>query len=145
MQFEIDPKIIDSNKLQQMMSESVRSSGIPQRFWGGDSEEMFSNISTRQIKEASLKSQRYLTELNNIWQIHEVEITSHRKIIGPVIVFAKKAFRKLTRWLFSAYNDQETKYNYEVLQCMTELHNTQNMILNYIVQMENLGEGEHED
>lgn len=140
MQIEIDPKIIDPNVLQQMLSESVKDRGIPHRFLGDNADELYSIVTIRQIKEAFLKSQRYLAELSNNWQIRESEITSHRKVVGPVIVFVKKAFRKLTRWLFSTYNDQESKYNYEVLQCMKELHSTQNMILNYIVQMEDQGE-----
>lgn len=134
MQIEIDSRIIDADILKRKLIDSAQANKIPMHYISEGDDFQLSAVSIPQIRDISLQMDRRLMELNNDWQIHELPITSHRPVIGKFLVFAKKTFRKLTRWLFSAYYEQESKFNYEVVQCLSEVHTMQKMIIKYLEQ-----------
>ena len=140
MNIELDNRIIDSNTLKKNLIRSAQEKNIPPQYMGDSIDGQEISVSLPQLREVSMKTDRMLTELTRDWQIREMPITSHRHIIGHLIVILKKTFRKTTRWLFSSYYEQESKFNYEVVQCLSEVHTMQKMILKYIEQEERQGE-----
>lgn len=51
------------------------------------------------------------------WTIH-----SHRKVIGPVIVFFKRLIRKLSYEYMSVMADKQTRFNKDTAVCLSQLY-----------------------
>ena len=114
---EINPQITDSNELERIIEKKLIEKNIP-------SELKFKNLS---VLLSTLKQN--FAEMNSKWNIHEIEIKSQRPIIGKIIVFSKKVFRKLTRWLFSTYYRQQSEFNAATLKTIINLINIQEKIV----------------
>jgi len=50
-------------------------------------------------------------------------ITSHRKILGPGIVFFRRVIRKLIRWHIISITSQQMRFNYAVIRTLEEMNN----------------------
>ena len=62
------------------------------------------------------------TNINNQWATAgEVTITSHRKILGRIIVFLKKLTRKCLRWYINPINEKQQNFNCEVTRNLNEV------------------------
>ncbi|MGO4345185.1 FkbM family methyltransferase [Paenibacillus sp. MCAF9] len=93
------------------------------------------NINEQQIEkhqETSLDTNLFLLEIrgyiNSMLQTRENYayryLHSHRKVIGPLIIFAKKVVRKLLKWYVEPIAFQQTKFNSAVTPAigrMTEI------------------------
>ena len=111
---EINPKIIEPRELENRCRQSLHSKNINAQ-----------NHDLNILNQLKIDFQLMQMKAN----IHETPITSHRPIIGKFIVFAKKTFRKLTRWLFSAYYNQQNEFNSTALKVISDLIRVQEQIL----------------
>ncbi|MDI3534977.1 MAG: hypothetical protein PWQ82_1342 [Thermosediminibacterales bacterium] len=105
-------------------------------------EQIRQNIKKRKIKEVDLPDLESLAledndynasfnrtefeenvKYNNIaWNIQtEYQITSHRKIIGRLIVFAKKILRKLLRWYINPPFYRQREFNASVTRSLNQI------------------------
>lgn len=68
--------------------------------------------------------QKHREAANELWAVEsERPITSHRKIIGRMIVFGKKVLRKLSRWYINPIIEQQNRFNAEITGALNELCN----------------------
>lgn len=60
--------------------------------------------------------------VNRSWHSNpEFSITSHRKVLGPFIVNAKKLVRKMMRWYVNPYATSQNEFNGNVTRTMNEM------------------------
>ena len=75
---------------------------------------------------------------NNINQISgEIVITSHRKILGKIIVFSKKTIRKLLRWFIAPLIEEQNRVNGSLTASINALTNNDIVIKQYIEDTQN--------
>lgn len=111
---EIDPGIIDSDELMRRVKASTMTKQIPKKFFGLEagencdySEQILANIAG------------CLERLKTSYAIVEKPIVSNRPVIGGLIVFLKKVYRKVTRWIFASYYQQQTQINETIMQTLS--------------------------
>ena len=57
--------------------------------------------------------------VNTTWDVMaERPITSHRRFLGPILVFGKKVVRKLLRWYVNPFVDQQRNFNVAMVHLM---------------------------
>ena len=57
--------------------------------------------------------------VNTTWDVMaERPITSHRRFLGPILVFGKKVVRKLLRWYVNPFVDQQRNFNAAMVRLM---------------------------
>ncbi|MBQ8189511.1 MAG: hypothetical protein IJZ44_07000 [Lachnospiraceae bacterium] len=136
--FEVSPEVIDANELLYRVETSVMKNNIPKEYFGMEIEQGSRGVENRrQVLLDSLQTK--LNWLRESYSIQELPIRSNRPVIGKFIVFAKKVFRKLTRWLFASYYHQQTTINGVIVQTMTEMMELQEMLIT-IYDQEKKGE-----
>ena len=59
----------------------------------------------------------------------EKPLRSNHRVIGGLIVFCKKVVRKLTRWLFQPYYQQQTDFNSAVTKTVSDMIKVQEMLI----------------
>lgn len=121
---EIDPGIIDSDELMRRVKYSVGKKNIPEKFFGVETEENcdYSRQILANITEC-------LERLKTSYAIVERPIVSNRPVIGGLIVFIKKVYRKMTRWIFASYYQQQTQVNETILQTLSGMLELQEFML----------------
>ena len=130
---EVDTTIIDANELTMRVNASMREKNIPRSFYGENMVITISENSNLYEMKLLLNTlyQNYQT-MESMWVISEQPIVSSRKYIGKIIVFCKRAFRKLTRWLLQPYMVQQSNFNGAVLRSLGDLIKIQDaMIADY--------------
>jgi hypothetical protein len=90
--------------------------------------QQISDIQIATSRAAFVTSPEKLERLRRLCQIYSVnlrpeEITSHRKVVGPVIVAAKKALFRLLEGLLGRTIKHQRDFNSEVVALLTELCN----------------------
>ncbi len=109
---EINSEIIDS----KLLEERVRSK-MKLKLIHVDSSTSAIRDMNKMLNSIRESFQRLLCSS----RIRELPISSHRKLIGGGIVFIKRVFRKLTRWLFSTYYNQQNEFNETVVQTINKM------------------------
>lgn len=128
---EIDPSIIDPNSLNekiQARAATVKADG----FFDSDpvgEKQIINSIGVKELHAQMLKVYDNLHKMDVFWELKPLEITSHRPIIGKLVVFAKKAFRKMTRWLFQPYWDRITAFHSAATLTIFEMIRLQEMLI----------------
>lgn len=144
MNIEIDSSIVASEQLLERIKNSAMEKNIPAQYYsesaknGGESE----GFSIEQIKSDMAMAYQNLQMMNVTWEIHEMPIISNRPVLGKVIMFLKKAFRKCTRWLFQTYYEQQTRYNGAATRTISDMIRVQQNMIILLEQMEK-ERGEH--
>lgn len=65
---------------------------------------------------------QYIVKSNESWKVnYHLPITSHRKIIGKAIVFAKKAIRTLLSWYINPIVEQQISFNSNVVNSLNRI------------------------
>jgi len=122
---EINPKIIDPRVLEARVAQAMNNKGLINE----------NSITISENLHRILCSIRQdFTNLSAFAKIRELPICSHRRFIGRYIVFMKRVFRKLTRWLFSAYYNQQNQFNTVVVRTLDDMIRLQEIM---IANMEN--------
>lgn len=133
---EVDSRIISPDALLDRVKMSVKMKNIPEEFFGnggtvyGDSSE----ATLEKIRGEMSLVYYNLQTMNTTWEIHEVPITSHRPVIGRFIVFGKRVFRKLTRWLFRTYYEQQTRFNGAATRTISDMIRVQELLISNLEQ-----------
>ena len=122
---EINPKIIDPRVLEARVVQVMNKKGI--------SNENAITISEN-LHRILCSIRQDFTNLSASAKIRELPICSHRRFIGRCIVFMKRVFRKITRWLFSAYYNQQNEFNAAVVRTLDDMICLQEIM---IANMEN--------
>lgn len=121
---EIDPGIMDPDELMRRVKASALRKKIPEKFWGVEMEN-HDDYSEQILADITANLQK----LRGIYAIVEKPIVSNRPIIGGLIVFVKKVYRKLTRWIFASYYQQQTQINETVMQTLSGMIELQEFIV----------------
>lgn len=90
------------------------------------------NVTTAESSKDSFRIGEQIDEAQIHAGINLYEpISSHRKILGPVIVFFRKVFRRLIRFYAISLTNQQTRFNSAVVRSLNEINNKLNHIDNY--------------
>lgn len=111
---EIDSGIMDSEELMRRVKTSVIRKKIPEKFFGFETEKRLDY--SRQILTDIATN---LQKLMESYAIVERPIVSNRPVIGGLIVFIKKIYRKMTRWIFASYYQQQTQINETIMNTLS--------------------------
>ena len=77
--------------------------------------------------------------LNTDWEVvADRPITSHRKIIGPIIVFFKKVVRKCLRWYINPIVDKQRSFNGAAVRVIGNIKGTQDKTAELEARVANL-------
>lgn len=110
--FEIDLDNINIEDIMCQIRTKIKEKGIV------DEEIEFNDISV----EADMLSEN-LKMVNNICSIsYYKNITSHRKVLGKVIVFIKKVIRKSIGWYINPVIDQQNEFNSFVTRTLNSMN-----------------------
>lgn len=111
---EIDPGIMDSEELMRRVKTSVIRKKIPEKFFGFETEGGL-DYSEQILADIAVNLQK----LKESYAIVERPIASNRPVIGGLIVLIKKVYRKMTRWIFASYYQQQTQINETIMQTLS--------------------------
>ena len=128
---DIDPSVMNPESLNQKIQARVIAVNANSMF-DEVSEEMMlhtSTVSSRELRVQMLKVYENFHKMDVCWELKPLEIRSNRPVIGKVIVFAKKAVRKLTRWLMQPYWDQITVFHSATTVTICEMIRVQEMLI----------------
>lgn len=127
--FEIDASIIDAGQLEQRIRASVLQKKIPDKFFNVSDK----SVNRNDMNELLAMISHEIDNLRERYTLVEKPIISTRPVIGKLIMFCKKAFRKMTRWLFKTYYDQQSQINGDIVRTLSEIAQLQElMIMNYM-------------
>ena len=121
---EIDPGIMDSQELVKRLKTSVIKKKIPEKFLGAEVGDNY--IYLQQVFAEIAENFQKLSES---YAIVEKPIVSNRPIIGRFIVFSKKIYRKMTRWIFASYYQQQTQINETIMQTLSGMIELQELMI----------------
>lgn len=121
---EIDPGIIDSEELLRRVKTSVIRKKIPEKFFGLEAEESL-DYSEQILADIAANLQK----LRESYAIVERPIASNRPVIGGLIVLVKKIYRKMTRWIFASYYQQQTQINETIMQTLSGMIELQELMI----------------
>ena len=121
---EIDPGIIDSEELLRRVKTSVIIKKIPEKFFGFEAEERL-DYSDQILADIAANLQK----LRESYAIVERPIASNRPVIGGLIVLIKKIYRKMTRWIFASYYQQQTQINETIMQTLSGMIELQELMI----------------
>ena len=128
---EIDPGIMNAEDLYEKIKISAMQKHIPEEFYGETYEGSDGTLSIDSIHAEMVKVYQNLQMMNATWVISEVPITTQKKYIGKLVIFLKKIFRKLTRWLFRSYYEQQTSFNGAATRPVSDMIRVQEMMIKY--------------
>lgn len=136
---EIDPSVIDPNSINERI-QSRATAVNAYSFFDRDPvgrNQISNTIGAKELRTQMLKVYDNLHKMDVFWELKPLEITSHRPVIGKVVVFAKKAFRKLTRWMFQPYWDRITAFHSATTLTISEMIRLQEMLISVEEKREN--------
>ncbi len=125
--FEIDSKIIDADLLLDRVKITAKMRDIDTEFYSASG--IDNKVSMNMIRQSLMRTYQYIQMMNATRIIGEKPIVSNRPVIGWVIVFCKRVFRKLTRWLFQSYYQQQNSYNEAAVKTLTEMIKIQESLI----------------
>lgn len=135
---EIDSRIISPEALLQRVKNSAQMKNIDKEFFSGQmpatGATVPGTVDISRIRAEMDIAYHNLNAMNETWEIHETPITSHRPVIGKLIVFGKKVFRKLTRWLFKSYYEQQTWFNGAATRTISDMIRVQELLIQGVEQ-----------
>lgn len=126
--FEINPRIADADSLFQRVVNTAKSRQIADEFYGGELKSPYKN-NYCEIRDMMQNVYDNLQVMNTTWPICEKPLRSNHRVIGGAIVFCKKIVRKLTRWLYQPYFQQQTDFNSAVTKTVSDMIKVQEMLI----------------
>ena len=118
MNIKVDNSIINSDELMDRIRKTILLKDTTISIENsGDSH--LDGLRLVQKEMDSLKEN--IQKVNMSWSIYDSEIRSHRRIMGPIIVFLKRAVRKSIFWLIRPYWDQQIRFNEAVNKSLLDL------------------------
>ncbi len=128
--FEINPRIADADSLFQKVVNTAKSRQIADEFYDGELKNSYiSNYC--EIRDIMQNVYDNLQVMNTTWPICEKPLRSNHRVIGGAIVFCKKIVRKLTRWLYQPYFQQQTDFNSAVTKTVSDMIKVQEMLITF--------------
>lgn len=125
---EINSRIVDADSLLQRVVNTAKSRQIADEFYDGGLNS--SHISAyREIRDMMQNVYDNLQVMNITWLISEKPLRSNHRVVGGIIVFCKRIVRKLTRWLFQPYYQQQTDFNSAVTKTVSDMIKVQEMLI----------------
>lgn len=123
--FIIDPQIINSKVLEVKLGEKLCRYNINASL---DEENDIYKGNASMLK-ILIEIKRNFQKMDLLKEIKEQPIISHRPYLGRIIVFLKRGFRKLTRWLFQTYYNQANEFHISTVQTLSKMIILQEQII----------------
>ncbi|MZK53461.1 hypothetical protein [Clostridium beijerinckii] len=73
-----------------------------------------------------------IEKMNETWEIRDFTIRSHRKFIGPFLILAKRAVRKILYWFIKPYWEQQTNFNAAATRAISDMARIQSQLINML-------------
>ena len=126
---EMSNKVIDPKVLMERVRKNVLNKN------GSEYEtniEVYSNINLNELKNDIDALYMNIQYLNERYKINDFTIKSHRKIVGPVIVFCKRFIRKMLYWFIRPYWEEQIKFNEAARNAIEDIAKIQSNLVNSI-------------
>lgn len=121
MDIEINDAEINVEKIMEQVREKVKNKkelGL----YNDEETKMISEMKLRPAHNHDQNVDNYLTFLNQKWDAKGLEpITSHRRILGPFIVFFKKLLRKTLQPFTNAMLLRQTEFNSQLVKLLNRI------------------------
>ena len=115
MEIEIKDSEINVEAIIKKMKSELASRNIEENI----NDLLLNFESTPYNNDAIVEIQMNLDIANKLWNIPaEYSITSHRRLLGPLIIFGKKVVRKLLRWYINPIVKSQNEYNQYIIRAM---------------------------
>lgn len=137
---EIDSGIIDAEILLERIKTAAEMKNIPKKFYGENPVNKLERINLVTVQESMIQIHQDLQKMQASWVIGEKPLASVHPVVGPLIVFCKKVYRKLTRWLFATYYQQQTEFNGAATKTIADMVQVQEMLIQLYGENERLEE-----
>jgi 2-polyprenyl-3-methyl-5-hydroxy-6-metoxy-1,4-benzoquinol methylase len=117
---EINDDTVDVQKIMEDIKNSLKERGIQEV----DFPDILSLANQNDMSANNM--QEDIATINSEWEVvADRPITSHRKVLGPIIVFFKKAIRKCLRWYINPIVDKQRTFNSAAVRLINGLKNNQ--------------------
>lgn len=127
---EINSEVINSEVLFERVKSRAMMMNIDSQFYNEiELSDMSNIITSKKLHEAMLLVYQNLQGMNATWEIHENVICSNRPVIGKAIVFFKRAFRKIVRWLYTPFIQQQIMFNGATVRTVSDMIKLQELII----------------
>ncbi len=125
---EIDPGIIDGKILFERVKATAKTQNISKDFYNSN-DNYLTDISINKLHEVMTGFYKNLHMMNATWAIEDKPLASTRPLIGGTIVFCKRVVRKLLRWLFIPFYQQQSEFNGAVTKTLSDMIKIQEILI----------------
>lgn len=73
-----------------------------------------------------------IQKLNETWELRDVVIRSHRRLLGPFLILGKRFVRKMIYWLIRPYIEQQVNFNAAATRSISDIARIQSQIIDSI-------------
>ena len=126
--FEVSSDIIDKNVLLERVEAVAKAHNIAKEFYNSENTNT-TKVSLEKVQDMMIDIHQNFQMMEATWIIKENTLASIHPVIGKLIVFSKKAIRKLTRWLIAPLYQQQTNFNGAVTRTISNMINLQEMLI----------------
>lgn len=125
---EIDSGIVDAEVLFDRVRATAKTKNISKEFY--NTEDLYlTEVSLNKMHESMVNVYQNLQMMNATWAYEEKPLASVHPVVGKGIVFFKRAFRKLTRWLIQPIYQQQTEFNGAATRTLSDMIRVQEMLI----------------
>lgn len=125
---EIDSKIVDAQVLFDRVKATAKTKNIKKEFYNTENDYM-SEVSLNKMHETMVNMYQNLQMMNATAVYEEKLLASVHPVVGRFIVFFKRAFRKMTRWLIQPIYLQQAEFNGAVTRTLSDMIHIQEMLI----------------
>ncbi len=130
---EIKDDTVDVEEIMANIRQNLKDKGIEEV----DFPDVLSLAGPGDVGDYSIDED--MAVLNTDWEVvADRPITSHRKIIGPIIVFFKKVVRKCLRWYINPIVDKQRSFNGAAVRVIGNIKGTQDKTAELEARVANL-------
>lgn len=127
-EIEINSRITDAGGLLQRVENTAKSRQIAEEFYIRERNDP-DPCNYYEVRDLMQKVYENLQVMNVTWPICEKPLRSNHRVIGGLIVFCKRIVRKLLRWLYQPYYQQQTEFNSAVTKTVSDMIKVQEMLI----------------
>lgn len=122
---EVNSKIINPEELMTRVRKNILNK---QEYNISDKVLIRDNVSLSEVNKEVEELYINIQKMNETWEIHDSVIRSHRKILGPFLVFGKRFIRKMIYWLIRPYIEQQVNFNAAATRAISDIARIQSQI-----------------
>lgn len=125
---QIDSRVADAGALFERVKADAKAKNIPKEFYNTEDIGR-TEVSLNKMHETMVNVYQNLQVMNASWAYEEKPLASIHPVVGRAIVFFKRAFRKLTRWMIQPIYQQQAEFNGAATRVVSDMIKVQEMLI----------------